>query len=181
MKKGEIRRLVLSAVLVALGVVLARLFHALGGWQAGSIFLPMHITVLLCGLLCGWKYGMLCGMLTPLTAMLVSGMPTGATLISMMLELGAYGVTAGFLYRMPLAKKSPLLKVVIALVLAMLAGRAVYGIFGALTSTGGDNAFGWTAFLSGAFIKAWPGILIQLVLLPTLMMVLRKGKWGEGL
>lgn len=188
MSRVELRQMVLAAVLTALAVVLARVFHSLGGWQAGSIFLPMHIPVLLCGFLCGWKYGMLSGFLAPMLAMLVSGMPNGNTLIAMELELAAYGAASGALaaVRWPFAsgKKDDgalaVVQVVITLILAMLIGRAVYGCTNAIILSRTDSPFTWTAFLSAAFIKAVPGIIIQLVLIPILVMLAKKWKYLKG-
>ena len=58
---SPVRRMVSAALCVALCVVLPIAFHAVP--NAGSVFLPMHIPVLLCGLVCGWHYGFLCGLL----------------------------------------------------------------------------------------------------------------------
>lgn len=44
MKNSATKELVLSALFIALGVVLPMVFHAIG---AGPVFLPMHIPVLL--------------------------------------------------------------------------------------------------------------------------------------
>ncbi len=187
MNRVELRQMVLAAILSALAVVLARVFHTLGGWQAGAVFLPMHIPVLLCGFLCGWKYGMLCGLLTPMIAMLVSGMPNGNTLFSMELELAAYGAAAGALAGVRWFGAEDMgsgfvkiSRVVISLILAMLIGRAVYGAVNAIILSRGDSPFTWAAFISGAFVNALPGILIQLVLIPTLVMLARKGKYLKG-
>ncbi len=187
MSRLELRQMVLAAVLTALAVVLARVLHALGGWQAGAIFLPMHIPVLLCGFLCGWKYGMLSGLLTPMIAMLVSGMPNGNTLFSMELELAAYGAAAGALgaIRWPLSgdKENGFMavaQVAFSLILAMLIGRAVYGAVNAVILFREKSPFTWTAFISGAFVNALPGILIQLVLIPTLVMLAKKWKFLKG-
>ncbi len=187
MNRMELRQMVLSAVLAALAVVLARVFHALGGFQAGSVFLPMHIPVLLCGFLCGWKYGMLCGLLTPILAMLVSGMPSGNTLISMELELAAYGAAAGALAGVRWlgaedkgSNTAALTRIVLTLVLSMLIGRAVYGVVNAIILSRGDSPFTWTAFISGAFVNALPGIFVQLVLIPALVMLAKKWKYLKG-
>ena len=187
MKRLELRQMVLAAVLTALAVVLSRLLHALGGWQAGAIFLPMHIPVLLCGFLCGWKYGMLSGLLTPMIAMLVSGMPNGNTLFSMELELAAYGAAAGALAGIRWFgigdKESGFAKIsrkVFSLILVMLIGRAVYGAVNAVILSRGDSPFTWSAFLSGAFVNALPGILVQLVLIPTLVTLAKKWKYLKG-
>ena len=58
------KRLILAGLCVALGIVLPVAFHSVA--NAGSIFLPMHIPVLLCGLICGWPYGLACGVIRPL-------------------------------------------------------------------------------------------------------------------
>jgi len=187
MNRVELRQMVLAAVLTALAVVLSRVLHALGGWQAGSIFLPMHIPVLLCGFLCGWKYGMLSGFLTPMIAMLVSGMPSGSTLISMELELAAYGAAAGALAGIHWfgtgdkeSKIAAVSHTVFALVLAMLIGRAVYGTVNAIILSREGSPFTWTAFISGAFVNAIPGIVIQLILIPTLVTLAKKWKYLKG-
>ena len=57
------KKLVSCALCIALGVLLPMAFHVIP--NAGSIFLPMHIPVLICGLFCGWPYGLACGILTP--------------------------------------------------------------------------------------------------------------------
>lgn len=187
MKRLELRQMVLAAMLTALAVVLSRVLHALGTWRAGAIFLPMHLPVLLCGFLCGWKYGMLSGFLAPMIAMLVSGMPNGNSLVSMEFELAAYGAAAGALgsVRWPFAGDkdtgvAEISRIVFSLILAMLIGRAVYGGVNAIILSRGDEPFTMAAFLSGAFINAVPGIVIQLVLIPTLVMLSRKWNYLKG-
>ena len=54
-KFTSVRKSVLTAVMVALCVVLPGAFHSVG---LGSTFAPMHIPVLMCGLLCGSGYGL---------------------------------------------------------------------------------------------------------------------------
>ena len=187
LKRVELRQMVLAAILAALAVVLSRVLHAMGGWQAGAIFLPMHIPVLLCGFLCGWKYGMLCGLLTPMIGMLVSGMPNGNTLFSMELELAAYGAAAGALAGVHWfrtgdkeSRIATVSQTVLALVLAMLIGRAVYGVVNAIILSRGDSPFTWAAFISGAFVNAIPGILIQIVIIPVLVTLSKKWKYLKG-
>jgi niacin transporter len=186
MKRIELRKMVLAAILTALGFILAQVFHALGGWQAGSVFLPMHITVLLCGLLCGWKYGMLSGLLTPMVGMLVTGMPNGNTLVAMEIELAAYGAAAGAFaaIKWPGADKEggamAFISVLFPLVLAMIIGRAAYGAVNVLLASRGDSPFTWAAFMAGAFTTPIPGIIIQLIVLPTLVTLFNKGKYLKG-
>lgn len=188
MKSNEIKKMVLAALMVALAVVLARVVHALMGWQGGGILLPMHIPVLLCGFFCGWKYGLLCGILSPLVNLLISGGPTGPTLISMEFELATYGLCAGllssprlaFLGR-PFGRYAEIAHTVIALVLSMLIGRAVWGIVKAVISVGNPGSFGFQTFLAGAFVTAIIGIIIQLILIPVLVTLFRRSKLGREL
>ena len=49
MKKYQIRNMVIAAMLIALCVVLPIAFHSIP--DGGSIFLPMHIPVLICGMM----------------------------------------------------------------------------------------------------------------------------------
>ena len=89
MNFSSIKRMTLSALCVALCVVLPMAFHMIP--NAGSVMLPMHIPVLLCGLVCGWQYGLLCGCVGPLVSSLLTGMPPAAILPGMMVECGMYG------------------------------------------------------------------------------------------
>ena len=166
MKNQKTKPLVLAALFLALGVVFPQLFHAIG---AGPVFLPMHIPVLLCGLICGWQYGGICGLVVPLLSSLLAGMPPlWPTCPSMMLELCAYGLLTGLLYR------KLRLNVYAALVAAMLGGRVVSGLANALFMGLADKPYGFSAFLSGAFATALPGIVVQLVLVPLLVLGLQK-------
>ena len=58
----------------------------------------------------------------------------------------------------------------------MLAGRLVWG-FVQLALMGFDtDKFGLSAFVAGAFVNALPGIAVQLVLIPVLIMAVERGK-----
>ncbi len=179
--------MVLAALFVALGVVLAKLAHAFIG-PGARMLLPMHIPVLLCGFICGAKYGLLCGILTPLISSLVSGgMPAGDTLIAMVFELAAYGFFAGLLsapsFR-PISRFFPkksqeYVHILLALIFSMLIGRGVWGIIKAVIATGRQNVFGWTAFLAGAFTTAIAGIVIQIIIIPPIVLLLNKAKLSK--
>lgn len=169
MKKIQTKKLVIAAMCVALGVVLPFAFHSIP--NSGSIFLPMHLTVLLCGMICGWPMGLICGILTPLLSSVLTSMPPMAYLPSMLCELAAYGFIAGLLSQFMITKNR-IANLYISLVASMLIGRAVYGILNALIFSAGR--FSFPAFLSGAFVTALPGIVIQLILLPAIIIVLEK-------
>ncbi|MBR6725168.1 MAG: ECF transporter S component, partial [Erysipelotrichaceae bacterium] len=55
---------------------------------------------------------------------------------------------------------------------AMLCGRITYGILNALIFRAGS--YSMQAWLSAAFVTAIPGIIIQLLLIPILVIRLRK-------
>ena len=71
--KNKLKNLCLAAMFLALGLVLPLLTGQLP--QIGSMLLPMHIPVFLCGLICGWQYGAVIGFILPLTRCLFFSMP----------------------------------------------------------------------------------------------------------
>ena len=165
------KKLVITALLVALGIVLPFAFHSIP--NAGSIFLPMHIPVLLCGLILGWQYGLACGILTPLLSSLITGMPPFAYLPSMLFELAAYGLVAGLLIKF-IRTKSKFANTYIALIGAMLSGRVLFGLLNALIFRFGSYSI--SIWLTAAFVTALPGIALQLVVIPILVLAIEKAK-----
>lgn len=165
----KIRDMIFCALCIAIGIVLPVLFHAIP--NAGSILLPMHIPVLLCGLLCGPVYGLLCGILTPALSSLMTGMPPVFILPSMICELAVYGLIAGLMKRY-IHVKNDLVAAYIQLIIAMLAGRVVYGILNALIFSAGS--YSMEIFITAAFVTALPGIVIQLLFVPGMAVLLDK-------
>lgn len=167
MQNKSLKKIIISAFFLAIGLVLPSIFHMFGG--AGKIFLPMHIPVILCGFICGWQYGLVCGIITPLLSSVLTGMPVLIPFgISMMFELGAYGMISGFLYNR--FNKN----ILVSLVIAMIGGRVVSCIAKIIILGVANKPFAFSMFLTGAFVTALPGIIIQLVLIPILMMSLKK-------
>lgn len=161
-----IHKLVFSAMFVAIGIVLPFLTGQIQ--QIGGMLLPMHLPVFLCGLICGWQYGAVVGLILPLFRSLLFAMPPlYPTAIGMAVELAAYGLIAGLIYH--LLKRQNVLSVYIAMLPAMLGGRAAWGISQILLLGIRGNAFTWQMFFSGAFLNAVPGILLQLLLIPAIM------------
>lgn len=167
--RPQTRHLVFTALCVALCVVLPMALHAVP--RAGNVLLPMHIPVLLCGLACGPVWGAGCGILGPAVSSLLTGMPAPSYLPGMMLELVAYGLAAGLLVKLVHTGK-PLVDLYLAMVLAMLAGRVVYGAANALFLRAGDYSL--QVWLTSAFVTGLPGILIQLALVPGIVRALQK-------
>lgn len=171
----QVKYLVMAALCIALGVVLPITLHAIP--NAGSILLPMHIPVLLCGLVCGPVYGVACGILTPLLSSLITSMPPMAMLPSMLCELGVYGLVAGILVRV-IKTRYNIANLYLSLLGAMLIGRVVYGALNSLIFRAGEYSL--QLWLTGAFVTALPGIAIQLVLLPVLVLALQKARLVEA-
>ena len=164
----SVKKLTLSAVCIALCVVLPIAFHAIP--DAGSVFLPMHIPVLMCGLLCGWPNGLICGLMGPLLSSVLTGMPPMAMLPGMMVECAAYGCVSGLMLK-AVHTKSTYADLYIALITAMLVGRVLSGIAKALIFTPG---LAMSAWIASSFVTALPGIVIQLICLPTLVFALMR-------
>lgn len=147
--------------------------------QIGSALSPMHIPVLLCGFLCGWRYGAAVGLVAPLLRFALFGMPPiFPTGVAMAFELAAYGLVAGILYlRLP---KKPA-NVYVSLIAAMLTGRVVWGAARVVLSGVSGSAFTWGMFLSGALFNALPGIAVHIALIPLIVLGLeRAGLLGHA-
>lgn len=166
----HIKKLVLTAVCAALCVVVPMAFHAIP--NGGSVFLPMHIPVLLCGMICGWPLGLACGLIGPLLSSLITSMPTAAVLPGMMVECAVYGCISGLLLRYT-RTGSRYADLYLSLVPAMLLGRVLSGIVKALILTPGLSL---TAWATASFVTGLPGIAIQLVLIPVLVVGLERAK-----
>ncbi|WP_312642086.1 ECF transporter S component [Hydrogenoanaerobacterium sp.] len=167
------KRLTYSGLLVAAGILLPQVFHLIGGGPVGSIFLPMHIPVLIAGLLCGPASGALVGALSPVLSSLLTGMPPMAKLPFMFCELIAYGFFAGLFTRRKW-------NVYFAMISSQVAGRVVYAL--ALLAAAYLFRLDVPAVSSvaAAVVTGLPGIAIQLVLVPPVVLALRKaGKFYE--
>lgn len=166
--------MVKASLFLALGLIFPYIFHLTG--MAGPIFLPMHIPVLLCGVILGARYGLMIGILTPFLSSVLTGMPTiYPTAISMALELGTYGFMIGFLYK----KKE--INIFISLILSMILGRFVSGVASFMLLTLGGKSFVLKMFLTTSFVKAIPGIILQLILIPLVVKVLKNTKGMKSL
>ncbi len=170
-QKKQIQNMVLSALLLALGLVLPFLIGQIP--EIGSALLPMHIPVLICGFICGWQWGLVVGFIMPLLRFLLFSLPPiYPTGIAMAFELAAYGAISGLMYS--LLKKNTI-NIYISLITAMLFGRVIWGMARVILLGFSDTqVFTWAIFLAGAFINAIPGIILQLVLVPLIIVVANK-------
>ena len=167
--KQTTQNFVLAAMFMALGLVLPFLTGQIQ--QIGNMLLPMHLPVLVCGLICGWQYGAAVGFVLPLLRFALFGMPPIYPMgVSMAFELAAYGFLVGWLYSH--SRWQCIISLYRCLLAAMVGGRLVWGAVRVLLSGVAGQAFTWEMFLSGALLTAIPGIILQLTLIPALMLAL---------
>ena len=161
--KRRLAALTCAAVCLALCLTLPLLTMQLRSF--GRMLAPMHFPVLLAGFLCGPWWAGAVGLIAPVLRHAVFAQPPVPNCYAMALELATYGVVTGLLHRAAPKRTAA------SLLAAMLAGRAVFGLAMALV-TGGT--YTWKAFVAAAFLDAWPGMLLQLALIPALLAALRR-------
>ena len=167
------KKLTTSAICLALALLLPFVTGQIQ--QIGNMLLPMHLPVFLCALICGWQYGTAVGFILPLMRSAIFGMPPMMpTAVAMAFELATYAFVAGFLYSRARWQCTRMLYR--SLIIAMLAGRAVWAAAMMVLMGLSGGGFTWRMFLSGAFLNAIPGILLQLILIPMIMVALDRAK-----
>lgn len=168
-RKTPVRRLTAAAVCLALCLVLPFLTGQIP--QIGSALCPMHIPVLLAGFICGPWWAAAVGAVAPLLRHALFGMPPILTALAMCFELAAYGLVSGLLY----GKGAKTVKsIYVSLIAAMVFGRVIWGIATVIITGAAGGTFTWAAFASGAVLNAIPGILVQIILIPVIVVALRK-------
>ncbi|MBR5441352.1 MAG: ECF transporter S component [Clostridia bacterium] len=170
--KNKLFRMVLAALFLALAFVMPFLTGQIP--ELGSMLCPLHIPIILCGYVCGWPWGLLIGFIAPLLRSVTLGMPVlFPNAVCMAFELAAYGAVSGLLHKL-LPRKKPY--IYCSLIIAMIAGRLVWGA-SMLTFMGlNGGSFTFAAFIAGAFTNAIPGIVLQILLIPVLVMIIDKPK-----
>lgn len=167
-KHSSLLKMILAALFLALAYVLPFLTGQIP--EIGSMLCPMHIPVLLCGFICGWPWGLAVGFVAPLLRSVTLGMPMiFPQAVCMAFELATYGAVVGMMHVL-LPRKKPYIYG--SLLTAMIAGRLVWGaaMYVCMGIKGGS--FTLAAFLAGAVTNAVPGIVVQIVLIPVIVMLL---------
>ena len=173
MKRASLKDLVLSALFLAVGLVLPFFTGQIPA--VGKMLLPMHIPVLLCGLICGWQWGLAVGFITPLLRSALFAVPVMyPSAIGLAFELAAYGAVAGWLYAH--SKYQCVKALYKCLIPAMIAGRVLWGGVMLVLMGLGGSAFTWELFIGGAVLNALPGIALQLIVIPAVMVLLDRTK-----
>lgn len=171
LKNLSVRNMTISAMFIALGIILPFFTGQIP--QIGNMLLPMHIPVFLCGLICGWRYGLAVGFVLPLLRYVMFGMPViYPTGIAMAFELGTYGLVSGMMYNG--SKWRCIVSLYRSIIAAMIIGRVVWGIAEIILLGINGNSFTAEMFIAGAFLNAVPGIVLQLVVIPAVMLALNK-------
>lgn len=165
------KKLIITALCTALCVVLPWAFHVIP--NAGSVLCPMHIPVLLCGLVCGWQYGLASGILGAFLSSIITQMPPLGYLPSMLVELAVYGLVTGLCMRFIHTKKY-VADLYISLIVGMLCGRVVAGMAQSLIFSAGEYSL--ALWVTSYFVTALPGIAMQLVFVPAIVLTLKKAK-----
>lgn len=176
MRKLTIKKIVLAALLIALGLVLPFLTGQIPLF--GQRLLPMHLPVLIGGFFLGAPLAALVGFILPLLRSFLFGMPPlFPSAVAMSLELAAYGFLTGALHRI-LPRKDAFIYV--TLILSMFGGRLVWGMVSFVLFGLGGKPFTWEIFIASAFWTALPGIILQIIAIPALVITLRDARKGRG-
>lgn len=172
-QKSQIRNMVLASLFIAIGILLPVVFHL---FALGKNFLPMHIPVILGGMVLGWRLGLIIGLVTPLASSLLTGMPPlmPPVAVSMTFELAVIGSLAG-VFKSLCGRNN-----IAALLLTLLAGRLAWGVAGYfLLPFLGFKGVSVIYPLTAGLISGLPGITVQLVLIPPILMIITKNELQE--
>jgi len=174
-KSASIRRLTLSAMLLAVGLLLPFLTGQIQHF--GNMLCPMHLPVFVCGMVCGPFWGLAVGAVLPPLRSMLFGMPVlMPAAAAMAFELAAYGFVSGFL-RKRLPKTLSMLFV--SLIAAMLLGRLVWGAVSVPIYGLASKSFSWQIFVASGFINAVPGMILQLIAVPAIVASLEKAHLAD--
>lgn len=165
------KKITYIALLLAIAIILPQAFHFTGIPQSGAIFLPMHIPVLIAGIILGPVSGCSVGIIAPMISSLLTGMPPAIRLPFMIGELAMYGLVSGlFFHSFGLAHKKG--GCLLSLVISMVAGRIMYAIMIVLATYLLHMQVGGLVAVSAAITTGLPGIIIQLLFIPILIKAL---------
>lgn len=155
LKFNGIKDYLANFLLVFLAATLPIIAHFAG--FPVRILLPMHWTILLAGLVYGWRGGALTGLLVPVVSHLISGYPLPHILPSMTVELFAYGFFTGVF------KEKFKLNAFVSISLAILMGRIIFigSVFLFKAVNGSYLEYFQVALTPGIF-----GAIGQIVVLP---------------
>lgn len=172
-KHNALRKMILAAFFLALSYVMPYLTGQIP--EIGAMLCPLHIPVLLCGFICSWPWGLTVGFIAPIMRSFLTGgfPPLFPTAICMAFELAAYGFFTGLFHKIFPRKKQ---YIYLSLLASMIIGRIVWGVAMLVCMGIKGGAFTFGAFIAGAFTNAIPGIIVQIVIIPILVIILENTK-----
>ena len=165
---SAVKKMCICAFLTAMCYVLPQAFHILPLGTVGTLLSPMHLPVLLCGLVCGWPYGLFCGLVGPVLSHLLSGMPPVPVLIPMVPELGVYGLAAGLGMKLIRSGKT-MPDLYLSLLPALVLGRIAGGVTQALLYLSRAESYTIALWASSYVVGTLPAVVLQLAVLPALV------------
>ena len=173
MIKNNLKRLIFSAFFLALGFILPMLIGQIP--TIGKMLLPMHIPVFLCAMICDFKYGALIGFILPLLRSLLFSVPVMyPTAIAVAFEMAIYGLVAGLIFGA--IKKKNIISIYASMLPAMILGRIIRCLAEIILLNLKGNAFVWKTFATTTILNSTPGIILQLILIPAVILALKKTK-----
>lgn len=170
----NIQKIVISAFFLALALVLPFITGQIP--EIGNMLCPMHIPAMLCGFICGGPWGAAVGFIAPILRNLIFTMPKVPACYGMAVELAVYGLSCGLFYKI-FPKKIPF--IYLTLGISMILGRIAWGLTWALLITKIFTVpfdFTLSYFWVNGFLQAVPGMILQVILVPTVVIALRKQK-----
>ena len=159
--------LLTSSIFISFGIILPIIFHQIN--FGGKIFLPMLIPIIISGLLTGRKNGILVGAITPIFSSIVTGMPVlFPTAFIMLFELSVYGFFSGYYYE----KTS---NIYFSMIVSMFLGRITSGVVVWILIYIFNYSINLhpVEYVKISTITGVPGIIIQLLLIPIIVNILK--------
>ena len=166
-------KFLVSLLTITLAVTLPQMVHLFAGASGGVTWLPMYLPVLLGGCVLGARWGLATGLLAPLASYLITSsfgnpMPAAARLPFMMAELAVFAFVCGLFSKKIVAHRWLAFPAVIA---AQVSGRL---FFLASIALFGKYASFTTGMIWNQIKTGLPGLAVQAVFVPLIVMVLPK-------
>ncbi len=166
----ELRKTIITGVLLAIGIILARFLHLLPLPLPAFMFSPLHLPVFICALICGRRYGIICGIILPYLSFAVSKKPPlYPAAIAMSIELLVYAAVAGTIFKIKLLKANVVLKAFVSILIAQIIGRLAGGLATAMLLGFNGKPYLFETFVTSYFVQTLPAIILQLVIIPPLV------------
>ena len=173
MKNTSLKKLIFSAIFLAIGFILPMFIGQIP--TIGKMLLPMHIPVFLCAMICDYKYGAIIGFILPILRSLLFSVPVMyPTAIAVAFEMAVYGLITGLIFG--LCKKKNIISIYASMLPAMLLGRIVRCFAEIILLNIKGNPFIWKTFATTTILNSSPGIILQLILIPAVILALKKAK-----